>query len=229
MFVHVGKTAGTAVREAIGSRFAPDEVCPYRFFKQFDEASSETLSNYRFFAAHIGFDTATELGTHIVTVLRDPVDRVLSLYYYWRDVAAQGNGRGPTLAKTHRLEEFLELSANAVVADVHNTQTWQLAYAHDRATRELVSETRSLDDVYRRAISNLERFDVVGVQENLGKFVDGLRQRYEWHLPELKSVNVTPSRRRRDELTLPLRRRIHELVAADLELYAHVTAHYARD
>lgn len=168
VFVHVGKTAGSAVREAISSQFPADQVCPYRFVREIREASRDELSNYRFFAAHIGFDTAINLGEHLVTVLRDPVDRVLSLYYYWREVAPQGNGRGPTLARTHGLEEFLALEANAVVADVHNTQTWQLAFGHDLKTRQRVSQTHSLDDVYRRAIDNLARFDVVGVQEKLG-------------------------------------------------------------
>ena len=222
VFVHIGKTAGTAVRSAITGQFPSDLVCPKVFYEDIYALPIEELSRYRLFCAHIGFDTAHQLGEHLFTVMRDPVDRVLSLYRYWRKV--EGHGSGPELAKTRSLDAFLEEKSGAVIADIHNTQTWQLAFAHDGPTRKLVSQTHSLDEVYQRAVANLKILDAVGIQENLPAFMDELEHLYGWQLPPLGQVNVTGGRNRRDDLPLATRRKIHGLVEADIELYAHVLA-----
>lgn len=80
VFLHIGKTAGSSVRTAISSQFKAREVCPHIFYSQIAEMSEQEIRKYRLFAAHIGFDQAQELSGQIFTVLRDPVDRVLSLY-----------------------------------------------------------------------------------------------------------------------------------------------------
>ena len=153
-------------------------------------------------------------------LFRSPVDRVLSLYDYWREVAPAGNGRGPELAKTHSLDAFLDLTVGAVVADVHNAQTWQIAFAHDGHTRKSILAERDLEAIYKQALANLEAIDVVGVQEDLPGFMQALSYKFGWRLSVPKPVNVTDKRRRRADIPLATLRKIHKLVEADIELYA---------
>jgi hypothetical protein len=145
---------------------------------------------------------------------------VLSLYDYWREVAPAGNGRGPELAKTHSLDAFLDLTVAAVVADVHNAQTWQIAFAHDGHTRNSVLAEGDLEMVYKQAVANLEQVDVVGVQEDLPRFMQALSQRFGWKLTSPRPVNVTDKRRQRADIPLATLKKIHNLVEADIELYA---------
>ena len=224
VFLHIGKTAGTSVRDAISSQFRKDEVCRLPFSQQIRDLPEAERQRYRLFCAHVGYQQATELGNRIFTVLRDPVDRVLSLYYYWQEV--DGDFGGPALTKGMNLEEFLESKTGAVVQDVYNTQTWQLAFAHDGKTRKAISQTHSPDQIYKQAIVNLEKLDVVGVQELLGSFMTKLDNVYGWTLPALGKTNVTASRARREEIPIKIRKRIQQKVCMDIELYSHVLQKY---
>ena len=41
---------------------------------------------YDVFSGHYGYHTAATLGGDMITVLRSPVDRFLSVYYFWRQL-----------------------------------------------------------------------------------------------------------------------------------------------
>ncbi|MEE4659292.1 MAG: sulfotransferase family 2 domain-containing protein [Halieaceae bacterium] len=222
VFIHIGKTAGSAVRGAVQSAFRPEQVCPLVFQDDIAALTTEDRQRFRLYCAHVGFDTASQLGRNLFTVLRDPVDRTLSQYYYWREVT--GEGLGVRNAKALSLDAFLDSDDAAMLVDLENLQTWQLACAQDLHTRERVSQLKSLDQVYQAALDNVAAMDVVGVQENLPLFMDDLTERYGWYLPPPPPVNVTNSRLPREDISLTTRKKIHRLVEADIELYAYVLA-----
>ncbi len=227
VFLHIGKTAGTSLRQALIRHFPKDSVCPLVFHGQIAALSDEEKSRYQLFSAHIGFDMARSLcgdEPHIFTMLRDPVDRVLSLYYYWREV--DGERGGPVLAKELPLDEFLESRKASVVVDVHNTQTWQLAFSHVGPSRRSIGKQFSEDAIYERALSNLQVLDVIGVQENMEHFRRSLNNTYGWQLPEFPRLNRTGGKQPRQQLPMATRRRIQELTAMDQELYSHVLKHH---
>ncbi len=143
---------------------------------------------------------------HIFTMLRNPVDRVLSLYYYWREV--DGAHGGPVLAKELPLEEFLESRNADVVIDVHNTQTWQQAFAHYPPTRQPLRKQYSEDAIFERALDNLKALDVIGIQENMQHFRQSLNSKYGWQLPEFSRLNRTSSKQPRQQLPMVIRKKI---------------------
>lgn len=229
VFIHIGKTAGSSVRASLSDYFPAGKTCPLVFHQQINELPDEDRASYDLFCAHIGFDAALSLAKEpqrIFSLLRDPIDRVLSLYDYWREVESAGGGKGPALAKKLSLDDFLESRVAAVVVDVHNTQTWQLAVAHDAPTRREMKKQLSEDALFERALQNVESLGVIGVQEHLGQFIATLNATYDWSLPQPERLNTTSNRTGRNQVPMTTRGKIQALNAMDLELYAHVLQRY---
>lgn len=227
VFLHIGKTAGSTVRGALATVFPTEVICPLVFHKQITDMPIEDRDQYELFSAHIGFDLAGELASepgNIFTLLRDPVDRVISLYYYWREI--EGDRGGPVFAKELPFLEFLDSDKAAVVVDVHNTQTWQIAFSHDSPTRRKLKAHLSEDEVFKQALDNIEQMKVIGVQEHIEQFRGALEAAYGWNLPELHKLNTTQKRERREEVPFEIKRKIQSLNAMDIELYAYVLKHY---
>jgi hypothetical protein len=227
VFIHIGKTAGSSVRASLSDYFPTGNTCPLVFHNQIKTMSDDEKTRYELYCAHIGYELALSLAgdpKRVFSLLRDPVDRVLSLYFYWREV--EGGAMGPKLAKELELEEFLESNAAGIVVDVRNTQTWQLAFSHDALTRKTKKKALSEDAIYERAIQNVESLGVIGVQEYLDQFIEQLNHTYRWTLPTPDRLNTTGNRSTKDQIPDTTRRRIQALNAMDLELYAHVLNHY---
>jgi hypothetical protein len=68
------------------------------------------------------------------------------------------------------------------------------------------------------AIGNLETFAVVGLQSRMDDFTQAIAQRFGVDL-SVDPVNVTANRPKVDDLPIATRRRIHDWVYLDLELY----------
>ncbi len=86
VLVHIEKCGGSTLRTMLAAAFEPNRVCPERFNGLADWTANE-LAAYDLFAGHFdlaGCDVVPGRSTRIVTMLREPRARLLSLYHFWR-------------------------------------------------------------------------------------------------------------------------------------------------
>ena len=176
VFLHIPKTAGTCLNVMLRTQYHRQQVCPLIFQHQFDKADRSELDTYKLFLAHIGYDTARTLSDNIITVLRDPFERVVSLYYYLRNKGSDG-GAG-YYARRLGFSEFMDSDRPEVVMAVHNTQTWQIAYGHAMRYRDGLKNNITDDQLYNMATKNIDEMSAVGVQDNLLDFVQKVNRTF---------------------------------------------------
>lgn len=174
VFLHIPKCGGTSIHHALASRFEPYEICPERFrgLRRFNQ---EQMQNFRFFSGHF---TAKEFdlipgNKYTITILRDPKERILSLYYFWRrhkhNVVERGNLRGPRVARQLSLADFLVAKTSPPHSAVKNGITCALAghvvpVGEERYHLNGAIDAKRIepDEVLRRALSAMKRLDVIG-------------------------------------------------------------------
>lgn len=173
VFLHLPRTGGTALHDTWSRAFQPTETCPERFAR-LHEYSGETIAAYRFFSGHFRFDQFWSIPRprFLVTVLRDPIERILSLFEYWRsfrpDFAARHNLLGPRLARELGLLGFLRSEEIEVTTSVNNAMVCHLAgdaLPLGDGFGTLASQGREAipDEVLlARAFTALRHFDCVG-------------------------------------------------------------------
>lgn len=216
-YVHIAKSAGTWLRHVLQDSYRPADICDFRFDNQFDLADPADFMNKKFFSAHVGIETALRLDSDLITVLRNPFDRVLSLFYYWKEVEG-----GPVLVKNMNLEEFLDTRIRMTTEDLDNGQTWQLAYGNTNIVRKKHSGI-SKDDLLAKAIENLDRFAILGVYENLDEVTRQIQDRYMLSLGRLPCrINATRSRKSMEQIPIEIRNKIYARNDLDVALYDHV-------
>ena len=218
--IHIPKTAGTAIREAFLA-MAPN---PDRVFPSWRESDYKNIdaSNFDFFSGHIGYKTAIGLDAKIITVLRNPVDRFISVYHFWRQIHAKGAERSSSthLASIHPLSEFVCFFDNPFITEeFFNRSTFQLAYGSDTVSRCQMRERGMTDDqILSMAVKNLKNMAVVGIQENLPAFQKAINDTFGLWI-DVQRTNITNSRPEVMDIPTNTRKRIHEWVYLDLELY----------
>ena len=129
LFLHLPKNGGTSLRDMLSSWFPAERTCPYRTDEDYKANFSDAdLADYDYFTGHIPAAVAKRFFADEMpklTVLRNPVDRIYSLYAYWRnyelpeanilDKPEKGavpelyarELQGPLMAKEHSFGSFL--------------------------------------------------------------------------------------------------------------------------
>jgi len=89
LFLHIPKTAGQSVHQYLIDRFGEDQVCPARDNEGFQKLSIDELKNYQVYSGHVDWNLFDQLDSVDFTfsILRDPMDRLLSYYFYLREQA----------------------------------------------------------------------------------------------------------------------------------------------
>jgi hypothetical protein len=178
--IHIPRTAGTAIRGAFARVFGGNRIHlagPHAKFGEIDR------NLYDVFSGHFGYSRGTQIEGDLVTVLRDPVDRLLSYYYTLRRFrAAQSEMSHRTqLAHSYKLCDFVHLCDDPhLIEDLFNTMTWQIAFGSTQQERmELKSSGCFSDDtLIQMAMDNLTRFRLVGFQENIDLFAREIAKLY---------------------------------------------------
>jgi hypothetical protein len=213
IFLHLPKTAGTTLNRLIeweyplSRMYSIDPVLFTWSAAHLRRLSRNRLKKTCMFKGHMLFglhEVLPQPATYI-TVLRDPVDRVLSAFYFMRSYKLH-----PLYWKMRRenwtLEDFVRRSQRDSV------QSKIIAGSDYEApcTREVVEKAKH----------NLHHhFSVVGLSERFEESLALMKLRFGWKLNSYSSFNVTrarPKKRDLPESTLAL---IHQKNAFDIELY----------
>lgn len=214
--VHIPKTGGNSVLHALERTYPAPSRAP--FIMGATRPEPETLGRYSLVAGHFGYAYAKRLDGRMITMLREPVSRVLSFFRFWKSFPE--GSREHAAVDGLNLREYLESGHPSVTTEVRNTQAWQIAHDNLLASRRdlgEMSDERLLD----LAKARLDEFALVGVTEDMGGFADGAA-RLGIPIGPIGVHNATRSPSlEADQETLALIRR---LVAVDLALYDHVRA-----
>jgi hypothetical protein len=179
IFLHIQKTAGTSIIDVARRHYGNEGLTSHgdhlEGFNQFPlrDKFFETdriLRKYDatpFISGHFGYDFAKPfLSTrYSFTFLRNPIERVLSFYYFCRS-------RDPkefdiyALTQQVSLDEFLlmGLKVPAVKACIWNNQAWQLAHGYGNSDRRNIL-CFGPSEILDLAIRHLEDFSYIGFTE----------------------------------------------------------------
>jgi len=239
LFIHVMKTGGTSVMRSLRETFALDEIYPYRALDiRYDEERldiqhhlsvpyllalpEERRERIRVYTGHYPYVVRELLGIELqaITILRDPMERTLSLLRQFRRKSPwMGEpGLGSPLVASTLEEVYDEPMVFGPLIHNHQTKIFSMTPADEPQTyMDMLDVDRAR---LERAKVNLAEVEVVGLIERYDDFLDEVGERYGWTIVRGARKNVTPE----SEL-LPvdpaLRRRITEDNAFDVELYEY--------
>jgi hypothetical protein len=227
VFLHLPKTGGMTLKSALRYRYRSQAV----FLEELSDpmggvakVPDEDLRRARVVMGHLHYGVHRYIPQECeyITVLREPVKRVPSMYHYARR------------KQTHRLhdqliqsgiglDEFVRTATdpgldNLYTRMVSGTKPGRMASAPGGKTRWVAPELDRED--LEQAKRNLDRFRVVGLTERFDETFILIRRALGWKLPMYETHNVKQGPRSEPPSfeTIELIRQRNQL---DLELYAH--------
>src|SRR5262245_40388577 len=203
VFMHLPKTGGTALRSGLREMYEPDAVAFIYAARDLQEAMTQgefeklpasRMDALRLVMGHFRYGIHARIGRpcRYVTLVRDPIDRVASLYYHYLTLP------GVRFASAgHRERWRLRLRRISL-------EDWVFREAHIAADNLMVRNIagsgsvpfgRCDEALYERAVRNLEaHFVALLVTEDMARSVSVLGGIVGRDLPSVGRENVNPRR-----------------------------------
>ncbi len=110
VFLHIPKTAGQTIHNALAGIVGRNAVSPVRVHTQAPEGAAQLPPGYALYSGHIDWYALDTLpmGRFVFTVLRDPKERIASFYLYLRQKAE----RTPPAERNLGQERIIRWSAD---------------------------------------------------------------------------------------------------------------------
>jgi hypothetical protein len=229
-FIHIPKAGGTTLNHILMRNYPLGRIKTFSpsispHFDQSDpKALRRKLLGYYCIIGHLGFGFTQYLdkNVHLFTMLRKPVDRVVSLYYFiFQDVNhylhQQFTQDQPTL------EEFVR---ERFTQETSNGQTRQLASLHMKDLN-FADKVELGEADLAQAINNLNRCSLVGLVDKFDLFLLLGRKLFGWRDIFYLKRNVTRKRAGVKDLSAETLRLIEKENELDLQLYSHAQALFA--
>lgn len=174
-FLHLEKTAGSALGAALQECFHPLQICPLRPTETLaaGELPTPDVRRWSLIWGHYDLPALEQLDPDrfLIAFFRDPRARLISLYRFWRHASAGEIRRtersaGVSLARTLSFRDFLRSDHPAVIDAVDNYYVRRLTglYREDHAADPLDADPGA---ALAAAEAALARLDFVGVTEQL--------------------------------------------------------------
>ncbi len=215
VFIHVPKTAGSSIITALEEILGAKAVGP-RFGAHFDEINIEQYCRYRMIVGHLRYDQLVHFpNRRILTFLRDPIDVVVSKYFFFRQLAsdtADADAPHVRFCKDLSLDEIVERQDEFKA--FFNDAVWRFAAQGRHSYAMTENEAVAL------ACKRLAGCDFVGIYEELADSVDLMSYTFGW--PPVSKVpyeNVTAERQPLSDIDTHTRQKILKANYLDAELY----------
>lgn len=215
-FLHLGKTAGTSLQNALFETMS-DAAIFHDSIVSFDTVSPAEIAINDLVIGHYAFQHVAKLRADrfLFTFLRDPVDRVVSNYYFLRagSPVSRYSAKALQAAKDMTLKEFCLCEDPGVRLVTENYQAKAIAFD---VRPEYQGE---IHDLAGQAEQNLRSFDFVGIVEYFSESVSALSEAIGLAIP-IKRTNVTELRSREAPPSSEEVELIRRLNGVDIALYA---------
>jgi hypothetical protein len=229
IFVHPPKTAGSTLSRIMDWEYSPRSICNidgrsyYLSYQRVCGWPSERLATMKLFKGHIpfGLHRFTPQPTTYITILREPINRTLSEYYYRRH--RRTHPIADRDAKRLCLEEYLakvpynnpQTKAIAGVDVPCNYRFYTIVPSYHFYSGPCSAETLEI------AKANLSRhFSLVGLTERFDETLALAKILFGWKIPCYTSIRQGPKRRTKEEVSPQQRALIAEYNNYDMELYS---------
>ena len=213
IFLHVPKTAGTTLNRLIEWEYPLFEIYSVDpvFFRwsasHLWQLPARRLKRTRMFKGHMLFGLHKILPQRAtyITVLREPVDRVISAFYFMRSYMLH-----PAYWQFRRENWTLEDFVRRLPRE--NAQSKILAGGEFNSP--------CTEEIFEQAKENLLRhFSVVGLSERFEESLALMKLRFGWKLQRYSSFNVTRARPKKRDLPQTTLDLIVEKNSFDVALY----------
>jgi hypothetical protein len=223
IYLHVPKTGGVSFRRVLEDSFRANETLHVVRTEEFaEEYSPADLARYRFIHGHFTFDQIAHVEGFVrIITLRDPLQRCLSTYDFWR-------GQDPTSPQWSAVSRKQITAANTLsLADLCAHPDPEIAGSfNDHQTRMLSGEPSHAvpmtPEHLERAVRSLAEIDFIALAEQLDRAALLLCLRFGLFCPS-QPARLNVSQRR-----TPMSPELHAVLAAhnaiDLQLLRHLEA-----
>ncbi|WP_422409243.1 MULTISPECIES: sulfotransferase family 2 domain-containing protein [unclassified Endozoicomonas] len=201
-FLHIPKTAGQSVHQLLVDGF--DSVSPLRVNSQYPKLGKSSVSEYDVISGHIDWATMNLGGNaeFTFTVLRKPLDRILSFYHYLRSEARKLNNEELNNPENLGMKNALHLSPDEYFLnnsidfsrfiDDHydNFYTYFFASMKYSGNRNL-REKHSDEELLGMALKNISKIDKIYTISRLHQLPTDLCKHFNEFKPsDIKHVNI---------------------------------------
>ena len=192
IFLHVPKAAGSTLNRLIECEYplfemySIDPVFDRWSWAHLQRLSKKRLGKIRIFKGHMlfGLHAILPQPATYITVLREPVDRVLSAFLLHAQLQA-----APVLLEV----QTWRIGPSRILLDAHQERT-----SNVRFSPELSIAKPFTAEICEIAKENLLRyFSVVGLAERFEESLALMKLRFGWKLQRYSSFNVTRTRPRK--------------------------------
>jgi hypothetical protein len=218
LFLHIQKTAGTSLVH-LARQYYDESLTSHG---EYWGKEAGELARFRFISGHMGYAYARDLmaGRYTFTFLRDPAERILSLYYFCQS-RDPGEFEIYRMARELGLEAFLDAGLSDPCAKMHvwNNQVWQLAHGYTHLDNRTIDDFAP-DELLRLAKEHVAAFSHIGLTERFHE--DARPVLRALGLPKMKDMpvmNATEGRPPASAHGQAVRRGLEKLTELDRELY----------
>jgi hypothetical protein len=228
LFIHIPKTAGVKLRHNIHMNvgYPQARICVPEEGSDLRYHSDVELQSFDLISGHFGYALRRRLepGRRCLTLLRKPLERAISTYYYWKTLPSPHS----QITQLMSIEEFLVSKHPLVTEYVDNAQVWQIFSDYTLSHRHRFADL-SRRELLMRAREHLASMDFVGIQEDMPGCLNKMKRRFEWQWTDdpLERINPTPGYDLGSLDLDALRRKAGDRLALDDELYSYAAELYA--
>lgn len=207
IFQHIPKTAGSTLRSILKKHYNSDEICIANrdeMIKKLNDLSENELDKIKCLNGHVLFGIHEHLSNRpyeYYTMLRDPVEHVLSEYYF---ILRKPNNLSHNIVTNMSFEEF-------ITSEQFKGRT---------SNRQTLFVSGGVQDDIKLAKENLENYyAVVGITEMFEESLFLIAQELGWKNYRYRKKNVTKERPLREDFPEEVIEIIMKNNEFDIELY----------
>lgn len=233
-FLHMAKTAGRSFEDFLKKNSDPEKTIRIDVEHGYPQnIPPHIFKDYHLYLGHLGYHFTTlfpdDKKPLWITMLRDPVERVISFYYFFRNVKPVKPGhisfKHQVMANELSLLQFVESKEAAELVEnyqFHNLIDSEMLFFNAKDRRQFRS-SKSDEELLTIAKRRLQDECIFfGITERYDSSIALLCYTFGWDLPRQKpeKMNVTPKKPDRTMITPAIIEAIRRKVPLDIEIYS---------